>query len=87
MLNKKNTNKPQGDRGKSAPKPNTNQKKNKLKLENQKKPTGNYTQFSSKLFRGIEYMERFILEVKSDKYAFKCMKCKDNSNKLEKFYR
>ena len=86
MLNKKNM---QGNREKSNPKP-SNQKKNQSNKKNNSssvssmKTSGNYTQFSSKIFKGSEYMEKFILEVESDKYAFKCMKCKDDKNKAGK---
>jgi len=43
--------------------------------------TGNKTKFSSKIFKGNEYMKQFILEVKSDKYSFKCTKFRDENGK------
>jgi len=45
---------------------------------------GNYTLFSSKIFKGNEYLEEFILPVKTDKYSFKYTKCKDDNGKLGK---
>ena len=40
-------------------------------------PNGNYTKFSSKIYRGSTYMPQFIKEVKEDKNLCKCMKCPD----------
>ena len=67
--------------GKSASKP-LNQKKSRIGKEETdeneaKKQSGNYTSFSSKIFRENQYMEQFILEVKIDKFSFKCIKWKD----------
>ena len=69
----------------------TNQKKkynmsnsNCSKVQEQKKPNGNYTQFSTKIFRGNSYMKEFIAEVKQDKFSFKCLKCKDDKGKIGK---
>jgi len=62
-------------------------KENKAQPNNSEgstKPSGNYTKFSSNLFKGNRYIERFLCEVKADKYSFKCMLCKDTNGKLGK---
>jgi len=51
------------------------------KSEEDSKPTGNYTLFSSKIFKGNKYMEKFITEVKTDKYSFQYLRCEDNKGK------
>jgi len=54
------------------------------KVQEQKKSNGNYTQFSTKIFRGNPCMKEFIAEVKQDKFSFKCLKCKDVKGKIGK---
>jgi len=52
---------------------------NQKKSSNNNKPPqgkgnqkqGNYTLFSSKIFKDNNYMKEFVLEVKGDKYSFK----------------
>lgn len=81
-LKKKENSPSQENLGKSVK--NNNQKKRNETKQEQKSQNGNYTQFSSKIFKGSEYMQEFIHEVKSNKYVFKCMKCKDNKGKYGK---
>jgi len=62
-------------------KQNVTQKDQDAQEENKK---GNYTQFSKRIFKGNNYMEKFISKVATDKFALKCLKCKDEKGKLGK---
>ena len=50
--------------------------------------TSHYTKFSSKIFKGDEYLPKFIKEVEADANYFKYLKCKDpKTKKLGKLIR
>ena len=87
---KKKSSSSQNNLGRTAPKTTNQKKKSNTNLDTkelfkeEKMSNGNYTQFSSKIFKGNAYVEKFISEVNSDKYSFKCMKCRNDKGKLGK---